>query len=235
MTTTTTIIDAGGPSVRVPRSLGGSWLPWRDATVVATASTERDFVAALTERADGHVEVHARRDTTAVLNALRGGLTVDELLSRAPGLRPRCLHGAYRALEDQRRRAADAWLAIMDHPTLDVLAAHHVAAARLMPVLVERLLDAAMIDPTILPRLGGHVAAAVQETTRAAERIEQELDACRDPERRTTISRTLFDPHADCVYARDDFLPTRVGSLVSTRVAALLGERDLHRPLAEAS
>lgn len=230
-TTVTTPVD--GRAVGTRRSTTATWLPWRDATTIVTPSVERTFVADLEELAGGS-EAHTRRDTTAVLNALRGGLTAGELLARAPGLRPRCLVGAYHALEQRRRRAARAWLAIMDHPTIDVLAEHHVAAARLMPVLVERMLDAAMIDPAILPRLGGHIGAAVQEIARAAENIERELDRCVDPDRRASISRTLFDPHADCVYARDDHLPVRVGALVPTRVASLLGEREL-RPLAEAS
>lgn len=219
----------------LPRPTVGTWLPWSDAGAVATPTFERTFVAELADRAAGATEPHTRRDTTAVLNALRGGLPPDELLERAPGLRPRCLHGAYQALEDRRARSARAWLAIMDHPTLDVLAVHHVAAARLMPVLVERLLDAAMIDPQILPRLGGHIAMAVDETARAAQNIEHELDRCADPERRTSISRTLFDPIADCVYARADHLPVRVGSLVPTRVASLLGERDAPRVPPEVS
>ena len=101
-----------------PRVTGGrvAWLPWSSSGAISTASREREFIAELTHRAGGVADESTRSDITAVLNALRGGLTIDQLFANAPGLRPERLYGAYERLEALRREASAAWSAIVADP-----------------------------------------------------------------------------------------------------------------------
>lgn len=225
--TTTTTLDRplGSPSYapRVSHSRV-AWLPWTDPNPIATTRHERTFAGELAQIAGAPADSHARSDTTAVLNALRGGLTVEQLLENAPGLRPTRLHRAYQDLEERRRVAVEAWQQIAAEPTVASLHEHGQHAAKLVPVLVHRLLETADIDEGLLPRVAAHLVSGVDEVQRLVHNTELELDRRLDPVDAMAISRTLYDPTSDCIFARVEHLPTRVGSLVPTRVAALLNE-----------
>lgn len=201
-----------------------TWSPWSDARPVTTSASEARFVTDLARRCDERPTPHTRSDTTAVLNALRSGLTVEELLDRAPGLRPSRLYGAYLALDACRVAAVEAWEAIVADPTIDALDHHGDLASRVVPVLVNRLRAVITIAPALLPRITGQLADDVDRTTSAVDRTESELDRCDDADAAAEIGRTLYDPTGDCLFARNDHLPARVGALVPRRVAALLDE-----------
>jgi hypothetical protein len=201
-----------------------SWSPWVDARPVATSAAEARFVADLARRCEARPAPHTRADVTAVLNALRSGLALDELLERAPGLRPGRLYGAHLTLDTHRASAVEAWEVLASHPTVDHLERLGADAARAVPVLVNRLRAAATIDPALLPRVAAQLVDDVARTRSTIARTESELDRCLDDDVAAEIGRTLYDPTGDCLFARNDHLPTRVGALVPRRVAALLGE-----------
>lgn len=203
-----------------------SILPWGGDCRIATAADEERFVADLARRCDGPAP-HRRSDVTAVLNALRGGLTVADLLDRAPGLRPERLISAHAALDAQRRSSVDAWNAIVASPDAATLAAHGPQAALLLPVPVERLRRVARLSPASLPDATANAATLVERAASIVRRIERALD---DPdlgsEQARQLARQLFDQGAECAMAREDHLPERVGALTSTRVATLLREHE---------
>lgn len=226
---TITISDRAAPHgtpVYSPRVLTGRvvWLPWTDPGPIATSQHERVFVAELAEISGGPASTHSRSDVTAVLNALRGGLSVRRLLESAPGLRPERLHRAYDVLEDRRAGSAAAWAAIVREPTVEGLHRHGGVAARLVPVLVHRLLETADVDPGLLPEVARRLARSVEDVRRLAADIELEMNRHTDPSMAMAISRALYDPTSDCVFGRVEHLPERVGALMPTRVAALLDE-----------
>lgn len=227
--TATLTVDRPGIARRpsyAPRLTSGrvAWLPWSNAGAIATANGERDFVTDLASRAGDLGAEATRSDTTAVLNALRGGLSTDQLFANAPGLRPERLYRAYQELEERRRRAAAAWSAIVADPTRASLEHHGEDAARLVPVLVHRLLETADVDPALLPRVAARLAHGVDEVRRLIRNTEVELDRRPDPEHAMALSRALYNPMADCIFGRVEHLPERVGCLMPTRVAALLAE-----------
>lgn len=226
-TNSTLMLDRPGDGpAYAPRVMWGrvAWLPWVNPGPIATARHERTFIAELAGRAGAPTPEFTRSDLTAVLNALRGGLTVDALLSNAPGLQLGRLYGAYEEIEDRRRRATIAWDAIVADPTPESLEEHGEQAARLVPVLVQRLLETADIDAALLPRVTASLVAGIGDVRRLIHQSEAELDRRVDDATAMAISRTLYDPTSDCVFSRVEHLPERVGSLVPTRVAALLNE-----------
>lgn len=242
MSTTFTLVPDYRPGSHLgsafsPRVVVGPvpWLPWVDSNPIATAAREDEFVRTLVEESGGQPASHSRADVTALLNALRGGLTVATLRATCPGVRPDRLYSAYQALEARRAESAGAWAAIIEQPTLESLDEYGDVAACLVPVLVNRLRETASIDAQMLHRVSAHLAAEVDQVRRLVRNSELEIDRQPDSSVAIDISRTLYDPMSDCLFARSDYLPDRVGSLVPTRVAALLHERDVTLPARAAS
>lgn len=215
-------IPPAAPSTRIGLV---AWLPWATAYPIATARQERRFVAELETATDGAISDHSRSDTTACLNALRGGLTLAELLEYAPGLDPRRLLGAYRSLESLRRASVSAWTAIVGDEAPSALDRHGDVAARVVPVLVDRMRRAVEIAPENLPQVIRSAADDIEAVHRMIERTEHLLEHCFDVEDAIALSQTMYHPLAECLFARPDHLPARVGSLMPAQVAALLGER----------
>ncbi len=202
-------------------------LPWSTFGRIATATEEATFVAELERQCGGTAAAHRRSDVTALLNALRGGLTVDQLLDQAPGLLAARLFGAHSSLETLRRESEAAWSSIVETPTMRSLDAHGPEAATLLPVPVERLRRIAAMSPNALGHEVARCARAITVARDSVRRIETELDrGLLDAGRADQLSRALFDQHGDCALSNDHHLPERVGGLVPTRVAALLRERQ---------
>ena len=203
------------------------WMPWATDTWIATGHDESVFVDEL--RALGNVPSteHTRADITACLNALRCGLTVDDLLDRTPGLRPERLHAAYQDLEQRRAHAERAWTAIVAAGSVDALVEHGEAAAALLPAVIGRLVVAARTHPVSLATAVLRMADAVDKCRRDTSRIEQALARCAPgSDRGRELGGLLYQPLGPSVASRDDFLADRVGMLTPTRVASLLGELD---------
>jgi hypothetical protein len=221
------LADPPPPSGLARRSLGAIWQVWPGSNAPATAEDEQRFVEQLAELAGRPAEPDrsSRRNTTAVLNALRCGLDVDGVLERAPGLRPADLLDAHAHLEDRRRASADAWAAITAERTADVVAGCGAAAARLVPVLVARL--ASVAETGDVDRLA-HMIAEIIEEIAIVEVFARSCEAhmaSATPLVREQLGRHLYDLHDPGLWSHTAFLAPRVGTLVPVRVAALLGER----------
>jgi hypothetical protein len=152
-------------------------------------------------------------------------LTVEELLDRAPGVCPDRLQGAYCELERLRFESNLAWTTISIAGRIDVFERQGVEAGKLVPALVTRLDEVVMVSPGEFDLVLLQLAAAVASTNAAARRIERVIEAPpSDSDGAIELGRVLYNHGGDGVTSRSDFLAHRVGALVPTRVAALLGE-----------
>lgn len=203
------------------------WAPWANNGWIATRDREVAFVADLRLLSAGSGSDHSRSDTTACLNALRCGLTVDELLDRTPGLRPARLAAAYSALEERRSASERAWSSIVASGSVAALVEHGEAAAALLPAVIGRLIAAAHNHPVGYATTVLRLAETVDKCRRDAYRIEHALARCAPgSDRGHQLSALLYQPSGDAAAGLDGFLADRVGLLTPTRVAALLGELD---------
>jgi hypothetical protein len=216
------------PAAPRPPAPAALWQLWPGVNAPATAEQETRFVARLTELAGdaGAPEGWTRRNVTAVLNALRCGVEVDDLLTRAPGLRPHQLLLAYRELDARRRGSVAAWAAIVRERTIGSVVDHGESAALLVPVFVARLASiAADGDAARVAHVTGELVHEALVVTEAAESCELLLAAETSQSRREELGRRLYDLHVPGLWSNTAFIPPRVGTLVPVRVAALLGER----------
>lgn len=201
-------------------------LPWAAIGRFSTAADEARLITDLARRKSVGPADHRRSDVTALVNALRGGLTADLLLAQAPGLRPERLLDAHRELEARRRRAAAAWAAIVATPDAETLAANADCAAALLPTHIARLVRVAQTAPDGLRSEILRSATAVDRARAAVRQVERKLDAGDlDADEEAALARRLYDQHDGCLISHDDHLADRVGTLDPTRVAALLGEQ----------
>jgi hypothetical protein len=203
------------------------WLPWRCRNWPATPAEEHRFVVELALLADpdatpDETAPSKRSDITAVLNALRGGLTAHQLVEKVPGLPPHRLLAAYRDLEQRRAASTDAWCSLVAEGSPQGLRDHGGAAAVLVPVLVERLWATAGIGPEPYRSTVVRLASYVEATHRNVAEIESAMSLW--PERAVELGGRLYNPYGDAVTNRVDHLARRVGTLTPNRVAALLGE-----------
>ena len=220
------------PSAPTPRHEHGIWMPWLGRNRLVTPAEEAEFVDQLAARA-GVVRATVRRtDVTAVLNALRCGLTVGELFERAPGLCPARLYAAYCELERRRFDASLAWTSIAIAGRIDVFTEHRTEAAKLVPALVARLDEVVVETPDEFDLVLLQLAAAVASTNAAARRIERVIEASPlDSDRSIELGRVLYNHAGAGVTSRPDFLAHRVGTLVPTRRGAARGVDVGHRQL----
>jgi hypothetical protein len=209
--------------VTAPAGTVNMWLPWRCRNWPSTPDEEHRFVVELALRADPDATGrHNRSDVTAVLNALRGGLTADQLIEKVPGLPPHRLLAAYRDLEQRRSVSADAWRSVVAEGTPEGLRDHGSAAAALVPVLIERLWATAELGPEAYGSTIVRLASYVEATQRNVTEIETALGLW--PERAVELGARLYNPYGDAITNRVDHVARRVGALTPNRVAALLGE-----------
>lgn len=222
--------DTAGSNARarvVPRGL--TWSPWHGQHRPATATEERRLVARLADLAEESGTPTAdwtRRDVTAVVNALRCGLDADELLRRGPGLVPGRLVAAHLAVERRRRDAERAWRRLVADPTPATFDAGASAIATLLPVVVRRLRDQVRHGPSHLAAAVDHAALEVERVDRAARSVEDWMSVV-DGEDAVRLGGLLLDADEPGLWDHDHFLAPRVGALVSTRLASVLGERTV--------
>lgn len=202
------------------------WHLWPGRHWPLTHAEEAAFVADLSARCDEGQRARATRgDMTAVLNAMRCGLSVDELLQVAGGLRPGRLLVAYQELDRRLQGVVSAWAEIVNRPTIATLTEHASAATRLLPIPVHRILaTAAYSPPQRLAENIRHAAAEVNRVGAAALALEQHLPLLRADDA-VAAGLELYNPYYPGLWGHPFFLPARVGALVPVRVRELLGER----------
>jgi hypothetical protein len=206
-----------------------AWQLWPGRNWPLTAAEEAQFEADLLEVANGRKKRRltvTRGEITAVCNAMRCGLTVEELLKRAPGIKPTVLLAAYDMLEKLRLRSVNAWEQIVEQRTLESVVDHGYAARVLVPwgvgVVAAEVADAS--DEEISRRVD-RVLARVAQTHEFADEIEAKIAQCDAPSAvGIELGRVLYDPYDPGVWDRSEFIPNRVGVLTPRRLARMLDE-----------
>ncbi|WP_420452473.1 hypothetical protein [Ilumatobacter sp.] len=203
------------------------WSPWADSRRPATVAEEIALRARLVTLSGSTTIPFSdvrRADVTAVLNALRCGASADELLARAPGLRPAALATACDELDRRRAGSAAAWRAIEADGSPDALDAHAHGAALLLPRLVAILDGVRVTDPASYGRVLAELVDSVAAAAAHAATIEARLSAAA-PDGAPTVGRLLYEPRGDGLSNWPTHLPERLTTLSPARVGALLGER----------
>ena len=206
-----------------------AWQLWPGRNWPLTATEELAFEAALVEAANGRKKRRltvARGDITAICNAMRCGLTVDELMTRAPGIKPTVLLAAYDLLEKLRLRSVNAWDQICEQRTLESVVDHGYAARVLVPWGVG-LVAADVADATDeeISRRVERALIKIAQTHEHAANIEEKIAQCESPSAvGIELGRVLYDPYDPGVWDRADFVPDRVGVLTPRRLARMLDE-----------
>lgn len=199
--------------------------PWAGRQSPCTAAEELLFVEELEVLSGDHeVDEFERRDVTVLITALRCGLSPDQLLAQAPGVRPHRLLAAHRELEGRRLLAEHAWRTISVDPTPLTFETFAPCAAELLPAIMSQ------VAPCLNDQVRLHAAIEdatdqVSRTTRRVAMLEQRLEeAVSEPDRARELGTLLYDVYGQGAWSLPTFLPPRVGSLVPLRVGALLGD-----------
>ncbi len=214
--------NAGRSAHTVPVEVAN---PWRGRQSPCTAAEELLFVEELEVLSGDHeVDEFERRDVTVLITALRCGLSPDQLLAQAPGVRPHRLLAAHRELEGRRLLAEHAWRTISVDPTPLTFETFAPCAAELLPAIMSQ------VAPCLNDQVRLHAAIEdatdqVSRTTRRVAMLEQRLgEAVSEPDRARELGTLLYDVYGQGAWSLPTFLPPRVGSLVPLRVGALLGD-----------
>jgi hypothetical protein len=202
------------------------WQIWPGQLWPLTVEQEAEFLAELEGRVS-RISRPTRDDVTALMSMLRCGTLLPDALTFAPGLRLPALLGAYRRMETLRSTSADAWARISANPTSQVWKTDRRAAAKLLPVAIDRLTAALADQPT-----GANFERAVRQVQR---RIDDTVTAAAELESRAAempahmpqtgvVTSALYNPLGTCIYADPFYLPDRVSTISPARVGDLLGE-----------
>jgi hypothetical protein len=199
--------------------------PWVGRQSPCTPAEEIAFVEELEVLSGDHdVDEFERRDVTVLITALRCGLTPEELLTQAPGVRPHRLLAAHRELEGRRLIAEHAWRTISVDPTPVTFETFAPCAAELLPAVISQVAPH-MNDQARLSAAVEDAADQVTRTTRRVRMLEQRLgDSGIDPGNARELGTLLYDVHGQGAWSLPTFLPARVGALVPLRIGALLGD-----------
>lgn len=191
----------------------------------ATARQEREFVAALRRAAAGP-GVPSRPDTTVVLNALRCGVTFDQLLDVLPSVDPDNLLASYTLLDDRIAECTRHWRELVADPTPFGASAHAATAALLVPVPVQRIRSCLHPEPASrTARTVAIVTAEISRVTDKAHAISDRLDPLPPGTNAgVRLGQTLHDVTAPGVWAHPYFMPSRVGELSTIRARDLRGD-----------
>lgn len=199
--------------------------PWHGRQTPCTADEEQSLVDELEMLcADDPVDEFGRPDVTLLITALRGGLSVAELMAQAPGARAPRLLAAHRQLDGRRLLAEHAWRTIAADPLHDTFAAFAACAAELLPAVISHL-SGYQHDAIALAHAIGDAAEQVNRTTRRVLVLERLLvGSDSDPERARNLGTLLCDVYGQGAWSLPTFLPPRVGTLMPVRLGALLGD-----------
>lgn len=218
-----------GAPLRDATTTGGVF-PWRGRGWPAGIREERHFVTDLEALTGDVVLPFNRSDVTALMNALRSGITLTSLLAAAPGLKPERLLAAHRELEWSRQDATRSWEAVLEQRDAEGVLEHGVAASLLMPALMTQLELLAIERPALVPAAIDRCEQRMELATDLADAFEARIANCRPGcSEAMRIGTRLFDADRPSAWSDVFYLPRRVADLVPERVAGLLKERSVER------
>lgn len=223
------------------------WYPWPGQGWPASLAQELQFIASLERHVDSDElpdpSSVGRSSFTAVLNALRGGASLEDMFSVAPHLSAPNLLVAYRYISDRLGEASAAYevlatAAAEEHSTTDLhrlVSANIIEVGYVLPRVSERLLTHLTAEPaadgtpheSLRITLVGLIRR-VQEASRLARETESRLYSSgplpyRHP-KGVAIGQQLYSPYQDSIYTDRYYLPDRVASIDPVRAKNLLSE-----------
>jgi hypothetical protein len=202
--------------------------PWRSRMWPCSAEEERMFVEELDDSTEVSTDEFDRRDVTSLVTALRSGLTAARLLDSARGLKAARLVAAYVELDRRRCVSVEAWRSIAVERTAEVLERKGPTAALLLRGLVGQVVRDVQRTGDVT-RIVNEAAVRVDRSTKDVLALEHQLALDATPVARIQqIAEMLNDGGETGAWNLATFLPSRVGSMVPLRVAALLGESRPH-------
>lgn len=214
----------------MPASETYLWHIWPARHWPASHLEEEAFVADLTAAAampDDKIYRSERGDLTTVLNALRNGMSYEELLRVAPGVAPKRLLSAYRDIDRLRSESMEAFASLVDQPTLESVDRFAAAATRLLPVPTFVIKSAIVNTPSEISRTISSVRDQVKFAMDIAAEYEDDLRSNKLSDLdRIRLGRVLYDPFSGGVWSYPYYISPRVGTLVPARVRDLLDERE---------
>lgn len=196
--------------------------PWSGHGIPATATAERRFVDELRHLVGDRSTTHQRLELTVLMTALRSGVSLAELLGQAPGIDPRRLLAAYRAVEERRSLAEHAWDAIAADPRPETFDLFRISATPLLPVLLSSLAEMRVDAERFVDDLSAAIDAVASTTARVLA-LEACLDEDLDVNRQRELGAVLHDIGGNCAWNVPTYLPVRVGTLMPVRLDALIG------------
>jgi hypothetical protein len=215
--------------------------PWGARERPSTAAEEDVFIARVRQLAAARTTSSAptkqgrtggapfqRYDITALVTALRNGVTADEMFRAAPGLRPESVAAAYDYIEERREDAADAWRSLVADPTVDTLARVGEQAAALLPAVISQLRSLLLHhpdDPLLLEQAVAVIDREIRITGAKALELENLLTSSPHRSSVDRAAELLVGESKDGLWSLGSFLPPRVGTLVSARLRGMLGEQ----------
>jgi hypothetical protein len=207
------------------------WHIWPARHWPASHIEEETFIADLTSAAsmpEDKIYKSERGDLTTVLNALRNGMSYEELLRVAPGVAPKRLLSAYRDIDRRRSVSMEAFASLVDQPTMESVEKFATLANRLLPVPTFVIKSAIMNSPNEIHRTISLVRDQIKASMDLAASYEEDLQstALSDLDR-VRLGRSLYDPFSGGVWSYPYYISPRVGTLVPARVRDLLEEREV--------
>lgn len=187
-----------------------------------------EFVALVRQASTG-CDQPTRHATTTLLNALRCGVTHEQLTAVLPKVNNNRLLSAYDLLTRELASATASWEALVQSPTLETFQEHGKNASRILPAPVHRI-ETALTQAHRQHSLNATIAAVTSAIDSINARVQQVEDAlvhsaALDQEAASArLGLTLHDVSSPGLWNHTNFLPTRVGQLSTTRAADLRGE-----------
>lgn len=207
------------------------WHVWPARHWPASSAEEAALVqelSSLTKLPAGVILPHERGDATTVLNVLRNGLSLQDLLRVAPGVSLPRLLSAYRHMDNLRVLALDSFSEVLNKPTEKTVVEHGTLASSLLPVPTFHVIAAITSrKKSTITKTISETRALMSSTLQAAAEYEERLcTASFDPVDKIRLGRVLYDPYSGGVWSHPYYSPLRVGTLVPERVRDLFGEQD---------
>jgi hypothetical protein len=199
--------------------------PYGSPEQMPTVEFEVAFRRRLADLSDGSersTERPRRAAVTALLTAIRGGITVDRLLSIAAGLSAGELVDAYDFVDRLRCDASAALDQLFDDPTIECFDEVAPAIAGLLPQAVSYLRRTAAATPDGFTSAVRHFEAQTHDLDDAIDEIEHRLRSGDDAVWELLGQRD--DGHQGGIYNDPCYRPRRLGDITSVRLASLLSE-----------
>ncbi len=199
--------------------------PYGPSDQAPTTAFEREFrrrIAELGSVVRRGAPTPRRSTITALLTALRSGISADRLLAVARGLTPQDLADAYDHVARTRAQARSALDRLIEDPTIECFDAEREAIASLLPQMAASLSRLAEEFPDSLPAAVENLAEQMQELERSVDVIEERIEEGSGDW--WVHVAELDDGRSGGIQHHPCYCPRRVGDIVPVRLAYLMGD-----------